>query len=142
MIDRIFTTLVIMGGLTLLWLTWKYYKCQMVQSIETTTTYEKPALLYFTGEYCVTCKFQQTPVIQELLDAFGDQVQIETYDVTAHSDLAQQYKVLTLPTTVIVNRDGQVADINYGLASRQKLVGQLDQLNSTSSLMRPLPRAC
>jgi hypothetical protein len=46
---------------------------------------------------------------------------------------SRRWKVLALPTTVILIEAGQVADINYGLASRKKLEGQLANAGSCQS---------
>jgi hypothetical protein len=39
--------------------------------------------------------------------------------------VASRYKVLTLPTTIVLDRAGQVTHINYGVVAQSKLETQL-----------------
>ena len=126
MLERVIITGAVSGGLALLWLGWRYYKARLIHlapSIE--SVIGKPTLLYFSADYCLPCKFQQAPIVEQLVAKFGDSIAVHQYDVTEHPDLASQYKVLTLPTTVVVNAQGQVAHINYGVTRLGKLETQL-----------------
>lgn len=126
MLDRIVITLIILGVLGLLWLGWRAYKVKLAQSIPPgEAAFGAPALLYFSADYCAPCKLQQRPIIDNLIAKLGESVVVRRYDVTEHPDLASRYKVLTLPTTVVLDSQGQVAHINYGVASLAKLEAQL-----------------
>lgn len=126
MLTRLVITVAVIAGMGLLYLGWRYYKTRVVKAIRATPAFNgKPALLYFTGEYCAPCKFQQTPIIEQLAAKLGDAVAITMYDVSKHPDLARQYKILTLPATVILNKQGQVTHINYGVADQARLEAQL-----------------
>ena len=85
----------------------------------------KPTLLYFTGEYCTACKFQQTPIVEQISSKLGDSIVVKMYDVSTQPEVASQFKVLTLPTTVVLDGRGQVKAINYGVTQQQKLEMQL-----------------
>lgn len=126
MLDRLVITFVIIGGLGLLWLGWSYYKGRLVRSIQIKKdSTGRPTLLYFAADYCAACKFQQAPIIEKIAANRGDSIVVEKFDVTQHPDVATKYKVLTLPTTVVINADGQVAHINYGVTQESKLELQL-----------------
>lgn len=126
MLERIVITLVILGGLGLLWLGWRLYKTRLTRSIQPAETASgTPALLYFSADYCAPCKLQQRPIVDSLMAKLGERVVVQRYDVTQHPDLASRYKILTLPTTVVLDSQGQVAHINYGVASLAKLEAQL-----------------
>lgn len=126
MVERLMITLMILGCLGICWLGWRYYKARLVQTIQPSEPrLDKPFLLYFTGEYCSACKFQQTPVVDNLAATFGDSIVVREYDVSQYPELASQYRVLTLPTTVVLNQSGQVVHVNYGVTSRAKLEAQL-----------------
>lgn len=126
MLERIILTFVILGGLALLWLGWRYYKAQLVQRIQPVeATPGLPTLLYFRADYCAPCKLQQTPIVENLANKWGKALVVKKIDVTQQPDLASQYRVLTLPTTVVLNQQGEVAHINYGIASEAKLEAQL-----------------
>lgn len=129
MLDRLVITFIIIGGLGLLWLGWIYYKARLVKTLQPADTPGgKPALLYFTADYCASCKYQQLPIINRLIETFGDSVAVLRYDVTERPDLAGRYKVLTLPTTIVLDSRGQVAHLNYGVTQQSKLETQLKKV--------------
>ena len=126
MLERLMITFAIGGGLLLLWLGWQYGKKLLIKTVPSTEMPTgKPSLLYFTGEYCAICKVQQTPVVNQLAGMYDDALAVEIFDVTSHPDAAKKYKVLTLPTTVILDPQGRVADINYGFTGQAKLEKQI-----------------
>lgn len=126
MFDRVIITFAVIGGLGLLWWGWHYYKAWIIRSVQSIEPVNgKPTLLYFSADYCLPCKLQQAPIVEQLAAKFGDSIAVKLYNVTEHPDLASQYKVLTLPTTVVINTHGQVAHINYGVTRLGKLETQL-----------------
>lgn len=126
MVDRFVITLMIVAGLSLLWLGWCCYKRRLAGSIQVEVDQAgKPALLYFTADYCMACKFQQKPVVEKIMAKFGDAITVKEVDVVEHPDLANRFKVLTLPTTVVLDQFGQVVQINYGLTQQAQLESQL-----------------
>jgi thioredoxin 1 len=145
MSERLLITLLVGGSLFLLWLGWQYYKTRLARQIEPhLEATGQPALLYFTGAYCTVCKFQQTPIVNDVAAKFGEALTVHTVDVSVDPDLAHTYKVLTLPTTVIVDGHGRAVEINYGLASKTRLENQLQkiiQFNQQQSLANELQLA-
>ena len=126
MLERVVITITMVAGLGLLWLSWQYYKVRLAQRIRPDgISTGKPTLLYFTGEYCTSCKLQQTPIVEKVRSKLGNSVAIKTYDVSHSPDIASRYKVLTLPTTIVLNKQGQVKAINYGVTQQRKLETQL-----------------
>ncbi|RME99067.1 MAG: thioredoxin [Chloroflexi bacterium] len=124
--ERLFITFLVLGGLALAWLAWQGVKSRLAASIRPTEDADgKPTLLYFTGEYCTACKFQQSPIVEQIRAGLGNAVAVRQVDVSAEPELAGRYKVLTLPTTVVLNPQGQVAAINYGVTRQDKLETQL-----------------
>lgn len=142
MLERMVITLVILGGLGLLCLGWRYYKLKLTESIQPVEAAPGlPTLLYFSADYCAPCKLQQQPIVDSLAAKFGESLVIKRYDVTEHPDLAGRYKVLTLPTTLVLDSQGHVAHINYGVASQAKLEAQLSphQAEKMSQGHSPFP---
>jgi len=124
--DRVLITFMVIAGLGLLWLGWQIYAARVKRALQPVgVTAGKPNLLYFTGEYCAACKFQQTPTIEAISAKFGEAVVVKTVDVSAQPELASRYQVLTLPTTVIVNTAGQIVHINRGVVGQETLELQL-----------------
>ncbi|GAB4410430.1 MAG: thioredoxin family protein [Anaerolineae bacterium] len=138
MIERLVITLLILAGLSLLWLGWRAYKAKVAQSIQPADNAAGvPTLLYFSADYCAPCKLQQTPIVDNLSAKLGERVVIKKYDVTEHPDLAGRYKVLTLPATIVLDGRGQVTHMNYGVASQAKLEAQLALPSLETAISRP-----
>jgi thioredoxin 1 len=83
-----------------------------------------PAVLYFTAEGCVQCKLQQTPVLERFAADTG--IAVHKLDAVVQQDLAAFYNVMTVPTTVVLDRQRRPVAINYGLAPLQKLRQQIE----------------
>jgi thioredoxin 1 len=77
------------------------------------------ALLYFTTEQCAQCRFQQSPILKQLTAL----TPIPVHEVNAmdKSDLVSHYGVMTVPTTVLLDRTGRPVAINHGVAPLQRL---------------------
>jgi len=138
-LDRLVITFIIVGGLGLLWLGWHYYKTRLVRAIQPAPTGDdKPTLLYFTAGYCTACKYRQAPIIQGVAANLGNAIAVKKVDVTQHPDVAGRYKVLTLPTTVVLNPQGRVAHLNYGVTQQARLEAQLSTLIQNNNLKQGL----
>jgi thiol-disulfide isomerase/thioredoxin len=86
------------------------------------------AILYFTTPQCVPCKTLQRPALEQLLEQTGEQVQLIEVDAAAQPKIAESWGVLSVPTTFVIDSDGQAREINHGVASTEKLLGQLEQV--------------
>ena len=85
----------------------------------------QPAVLYFTGAACTICHTAQTPALARLADDLGGSAFIREVDVADKPDLARRYRVMSLPTTVVLAADGTVAAVNVGFASADRIRQQL-----------------
>jgi thiol-disulfide isomerase/thioredoxin len=92
-----------------------------------TSRLNRPAVLYFRSDQCAPC-VTQGRFLQQIAERYGDRLQIEKIDADVESERAQQYGVITLPTTLVVDRRGLVRHANYGLADAGKLTRQLETL--------------
>jgi thioredoxin 1 len=125
-LDRLLIVLLVGIGFGLFWLAWRYYKTHVIETIQPGNIIPgKPNLLYFTAPYCAACQYQQSPVIEAIAAQFGDSINVSRYDVSDQPEVAGRYKVLTLPTTIIVSEQGEIVHINRGVAGLQQLVTQL-----------------
>ncbi len=52
-------------------------------------------------------------------------IEIRQIDVAAEPELARRYRVMSLPTTIVLGPSGQVKDINVGFANADTLQRQL-----------------
>jgi thioredoxin-like negative regulator of GroEL len=85
-------------------------------------------ILAFSSEDCTQCYRLQTPALQRVVAARGDQIAVVEIDAPNESDLTQRYHVLTVPTTVVLDATGRAHAVNYGFANAQKLLTQVDEL--------------
>lgn len=86
----------------------------------------QPTLLYFRSDSCAVCP-TQAKYIEEVDNG---RYALHTINVDTQPDLARQYGVMTLPTTILLDPAGQVRDINYGLTPPHKLKQQLALLEN------------
>lgn len=91
-----------------------------------------PGILYFTTPDCAPCRTIQGPAIEELRAQFGERLQIIKADATERMDLANQWGVLSVPTTFIIDAQGQPRHVNNGVTSASKLRQQLREYTNLS----------
>ncbi len=90
---------------------------------------DKPGIVLFTADYCGPCKHRQRPTIQKVIAHFGDQtIQFIQIDVDTMPDVADRWGVMSLPTTVILDKDGQPIHINHGVTPQEILTHQLQTM--------------
>jgi thioredoxin 1 len=89
----------------------------------------KPGVVLFTADYCGPCKHRQRPTIQKVIAHFGEQtIQFILVDVDELPEVANRWGVMSLPTTVILDKAGQPVHINHGVTPQETLQHQLQQL--------------
>ena len=81
-------------------------------------------LLYFTTPSCVPCKTTQRPAIRQVKDRLGVDIQVIEVDANAHPKVASQWGVMSVPTTFIIDSQGQPRHVNHGVTSADKLLEQ------------------
>ncbi len=89
----------------------------------------RSGLLVFTSPTCAPCKLQQLPIIERILLDWRDKIEVEIVDVTQQPDVAAQYGVWSLPTTIVLDAQHSVVAINQGVAAEHKLRAQLLSTN-------------
>ncbi len=83
-------------------------------------------ILAFSSEDCHQCHSLQAPALQRVLAARGRGVTVVEVDAPSSPELTRRYQVLTVPTTVVLDAVGHVHAVNYGFASTQRLLEQVD----------------
>jgi thioredoxin 1 len=88
----------------------------------------KPVLVYFTTPDCVPCKTVQRPAINRVSHLLGDGLAVVEIDATEHPDLAKAWGVMSVPTTFLLDADGEARYVNNGVARAEKLLEQIQTL--------------
>ena len=76
---------------------------------------EKVALVDFSATWCGPCQML-APVVDALAEELEGQVAVYNVDEDANSDLAMQYRVMSVPSLLLF-KDGQVAGQTVGYQS-------------------------
>ncbi|MCD8336960.1 MAG: thioredoxin [Lachnospiraceae bacterium] len=79
---------------------------------------DNPVLVDFYADWCGPCK-ALAPLIEEL-DQEAEGYSVAKVNVDAIPELAQQYRVASIPT-VLIFRDGACVERNVGLVSKDDL---------------------
>lgn len=85
-------------------------------------------LVYFTTPSCVPCKTVQRPAIEQVKATLGEKLEVLEIDATEKPDIASRWGVLSVPTTYVIDRHGEVRYINHGVTRYEKLLQQLQTL--------------
>jgi thioredoxin-like negative regulator of GroEL len=88
------------------------------------------SILFFSSTTCAICHTAQRPALDSLRARSSNPPSILEIDVADDPDVARRYRVMSLPTTIVLSADGQVAAINVGFASEQRLAAQLAELGA------------
>jgi thioredoxin-like negative regulator of GroEL len=86
---------------------------------------QMPSVLYFTGEACTICHTAQRPALRALAATLDPGIEIREIDIAVEPELARRYRVMSLPTMIVLDAAGQVKDINVGFTSGEVLRRQL-----------------
>lgn len=130
---------IIVGGLSIYWLLNRIilYRAQQngaPQAVKTLFTRQGvPAILYFTTTSCVTCKAAQRPALRRLQERMGEGLEVVEVDAQERPDLASRWGVLSVPTTFVIDEQGQLRYVNHGVARLEKLIHQLSDIHSNDS---------
>lgn len=85
-------------------------------------------ILAFSSADCLQCHQLQTPALEHVLVERGRDVSVLEVDAPSSPELTRRYRVLTLPTTVVLDATGRAHAVNYGFANTQRLLEQVDKV--------------
>jgi thioredoxin-like negative regulator of GroEL len=94
---------------------------------------DRAALLVFTSPTCAPCKLQQLPIIERLMVDWRDKIDVDVVDVSERPEVASQYGVWSVPTTIVLDAQRNVIAINQGVANGRKLREQFEKTLSAFS---------
>ena len=125
----------LLGIIVLLWLTVRvvrmFIERQRRAVLALPTTGEEQGsirILSFSTPDCRQCQTLQSPALERLKSTYGSMIKIVKVDAVEEPELAQQYRVMTVPSTVVLDTHGKAQAVNYGFAPTQRLAEQINAL--------------
>jgi thiol-disulfide isomerase/thioredoxin len=88
---------------------------------------DRPTLLYFQSDSCSPCT-TQAHYLEILERQYRDRFAVQKIDTEREPEKAAEFGVFTLPTTLVIDRQGDVKYINYGLTNSFRLSQQLESV--------------
>ena len=85
--------------------------------------YAGVALIDFYADWCGPCKMV-SPIVDEIAEEYGG-YKICKVNVDEAPRLAEQFSVMSIPTLVVM-KNGEIADTHIGLASKGKILDMLE----------------
>ena len=93
---------------------------------ETLSSSSVPVLVDYWAEWCGPCKML-VPVLEELAVDYDGKLKIAKVNVDNNPNLAQRYKVRSIPNLILIKDGEQVGQI-VGALPKGELKGRIDNL--------------
>jgi thioredoxin-like negative regulator of GroEL len=108
------------------WQVTRITRHQHRSSVLTRLKKNTPAVIYFWSETCAPCKTVQSPALAQLADRLGPAgVQVIAINALKEPHIADEWGVLGLPTTFIIDRAGHPRHVNHGVIRTDQLERQI-----------------
>jgi thioredoxin 1 len=91
----------------------------------------KPVLVDFGANSCLPCR-QMRPVLKEIGSQYSEKARVLVIDVYKYQKLAQEHKVMLIPTLVFFDPKGKEAFRNVGIMEKEKIVAKLKEIGMST----------
>jgi thiol-disulfide isomerase/thioredoxin len=126
---RLLVLLAVVAAAGILWaaLSWRTrrYRVAIAADLLPASRGTRALVIAFTTPDCAPCRTAQRPALERLHAAHPYHVDVREIDATVEPELADRFGILSVPSTVVIDRRGRVVAINHTLAVSRKLAAQL-----------------
>ena len=100
---------------------------RVIDAVDAPTARAEPSVLFFSSTTCAVGHTAQRPALDAMTAQLDRPLPIREIDVAQEPEVARRYRVMSLPTTIVLGGGGDVVAINVGFASAEKLATQIAQ---------------
>jgi len=86
---------------------------------------DKPVLIDFWAEWCGPCKML-SPIVDQIAGEVAQKVKVGKVNVDEQPELASQFKVMSIPTLVLI-KDGKAVTTSVGVKPKEEILAMLNQ---------------
>ena len=87
----------------------------------------KPTVGEFGAATCIPCKAMK-PILEEIVAAYGDKLNLSFTDVRIHTGVAAKYKITLMPTQIFFDSGGQEVTRHVGFWPKEDVLAHLQEL--------------
>lgn len=86
-----------------------------------------PRMLELGSVNCIPCKMM-VPVMDALRQEYGDKLKVEFVDIMQDQAVAEKYRIQSIPTQILFDREGQEVFRHLGFWPKEEIVAKFKEL--------------